>query len=660
MVALVIDTPGDPPTETSNPANPTSITPDPSDFAAFKNAIQQGDIEAVRGLIDKGVDVNSWLPREGTVLQIALKVAEPRIECVRMLLDNGASIYSRGGTHQNALAIAVGNDLDDVMDLMVQGGYVRNEAELPPDQRLDSDMTILHVAVSYRNGRTLKRLLESPAKEMIDHQNIWGRTPLHYATQTYHNPFDWARRRFGINAKGCSTPKSTECEISQLLVDNGARADISDILGFTALRNSFENFDTYDVAQIVFPAALVDMSRWAETTRYVLDRPETHILYNERGASFITTSDLNRLKASETSESTFTRFLLFQMLPSREPNVNTTSLLILNEHQCLPTQKRGLSCSRWHRAEGTRYPNVQWKLRQGWMPTKSDFETLRGDSTLHDFIDCQFITTYPRLRPKNAGDQLFSSYTQLGSSSIELARRSHVLLWTMVWSGEGHDGWDGTRYMMLKTTALITSCQDVEPAFNRSTILKSRGKDPQVIDRLLEDALSWVQVEEIANEQKSDLSELRALFVVGQHWKPQERKIPVRDPSDIEDWERFGAAVSEFCDYLAAGVKNLRDTSQELIGLEFNLTSIREAQKSTSTSVSMKRLSWITFIFLPLTFVSSLFGMNVNVLESNPPWWIYLPFAFSTLGLTMVVWLTFKRYPSIEDKAERMFRKVAG
>lgn len=79
--------------------------------------------------------------------------------------------------------------------------------------------------------------------------------------------------------------------------------------------------------------------------------------------------------------------------------------------------------------------------------------------------------------------------------------------------------------------------------------------------------MSWVQVEEIANEQKSDLSELRALFVVGQHWKPQERKIPVRDPSDIEDWERFGAAVSEFCDYLAAGVKNLRDTSQELIGL---------------------------------------------------------------------------------------------
>ncbi|RSL63458.1 hypothetical protein CEP54_005249 [Fusarium duplospermum] len=191
----------------------------------------------------------------------------------------------------------------------------------------------------------------------------------------------------------------------------------------------------------------------------------------------------------------------------------------------------------------------------------------------------------------------------------------------------------------------------------RSIILTSRGNNPLVIDRLLQDAMLWVQVEEIANKQRRDLTELHALFVAGQ-CKPDARKVPLHDPQDMEELESFGAALSEFYKYLAEGVKNLRDTSQELIGLEFNLTSIREAQKSTSTSVSMKRLSWITFIFLPLTFVSSLFGMNVNVLESNPPWWIYLPFAFSTLGLTMVVWLTFKRYPSIEDKAERVFRKL--
>ncbi|KAK4123005.1 hypothetical protein N657DRAFT_645721, partial [Parathielavia appendiculata] len=56
----------------------------------------------------------------------------------------------------------------------------------------------------------------------------------------------------------------------------------------------------------------------------------------------------------------------------------------------------------------------------------------------------------------------------------------------------------------------------------------------------------------------------------------------------------------------------------------------------------MKRLSWITFVFLPLMFIASLFGMNVDVLASDPPWWIYIPFALGTMLLTLVVWLTFK------------------
>lgn len=99
--------------------------------------------------------------------------------------------------------------------------------------------------------------------------------------------------------------------------------------------------------------------------------------------------------------------------------------------------------------------------------------------------------------------------------------------------------------------------------------MKSRGNDPQVIDRLLEDALLWVQVEEIANEQKNDLSELNALFIMEGQWRPTDRKVPLWDENryEVETWKSFGAAVGEFCGYLTAGVKTLRDTSQELIGL---------------------------------------------------------------------------------------------
>ncbi|KAJ5638360.1 ankyrin-2 [Penicillium lividum] len=86
------------------------------------------------------------------------------------------------------------------------------------------------------------------------------------------------------------------------------------------------------------------------------------------------------------------------------------------------------------------------------------------------------------------------------------------------------------------------------------------------------------------------------------------------------------------------GLKSLTETSNDLIQLEFNLTSISEAQKSASTNKSMKRLSWITLLML----MHSLFGMNIDILASKPPWWLYIPFAILTTLLTLAVWLTFK------------------
>ncbi|KAL4867794.1 hypothetical protein BDV12DRAFT_170852, partial [Aspergillus spectabilis] len=51
----------------------------------------------------------------------------------------------------------------------------------------------------------------------------------------------------------------------------------------------------------------------------------------------------------------------------------------------------------------------------------------------------------------------------------------------------------------------------------------------------------------------------------------------------------------------------------------------------------------------------SLFGMNVDILESNPPWWLYLPLAGGTILLTLTVWIIFKRNSELEDDIERRF-----
>jgi hypothetical protein len=54
-------------------------------------------------------------------------------------------------------------------------------------------------------------------------------------------------------------------------------------------------------------------------------------------------------------------------------------------------------------------------------------------------------------------------------------------------------------------------------------------------------------------------------------------------------------------------------------------------------------------------FVASLFGMNINLLESNPAWWLYAIFAAGTAGTTLSVWVIFKRNPDLEDRLEKCF-----
>ena len=50
----------------------------------------------------------------------------------------------------------------------------------------------------------------------------------------------------------------------------------------------------------------------------------------------------------------------------------------------------------------------------------------------------------------------------------------------------------------------------------------------------------------------------------------------------------------------------------------YKSVEIRDSRQSLQLSISMWRLSWITFIFLPLTFTVGVFGMNVDVFENNP------------------------------------------
>ncbi|KIL88327.1 hypothetical protein FAVG1_08406 [Fusarium avenaceum] len=102
---------------------------------------------------------------------------------------------------------------------------------------------------------------------------------------------------------------------------------------------------------------------------------------------------------------------------------------------------------------------------------------------------------------------------------------------------------------------------------------------------------------------------------------------------------------------LAENALHIAKLRRSLRGQEFAWVSVNEAHRSISLATSMKRLSWITFIFLPAMFAASLFGMNVDILESNPDWRWYLLFMGSVLFLTTAGWL-FVKYFEVESWIE--------
>jgi len=51
----------------------------------------------------------------------------------------------------------------------------------------------------------------------------------------------------------------------------------------------------------------------------------------------------------------------------------------------------------------------------------------------------------------------------------------------------------------------------------------------------------------------------------------------------------------------------------------YRSVAIRDSHASLQLGSSMWRLSWITFIFLPATFIAAFFGMNVETFVGGAP-----------------------------------------
>lgn len=98
------------------------------------------------------------------------------------------------------------------------------------------------------------------------------------------------------------------------------------------------------------------------------------------------------------------------------------------------------------------------------------------------------------------------------------------------------------------------------------------------------------------------------------------------------DFDRIANTVEE----------DLVKPTQALISLLYQSVSIRDSRLSLQIDTSMWRLSWITFIFLPLTFLVGFFGMNVDTFAHDPSLKWYFIISVPFMLLVLVGWYIMK------------------
>ncbi|QIW96539.1 hypothetical protein AMS68_002057 [Peltaster fructicola] len=132
---------------------------------------------------------------------------------------------------------------------------------------------------------------------------------------------------------------------------------------------------------------------------------------------------------------------------------------------------------------------------------------------------------------------------------------------------------------------------------------------------------AWLKVDKVMYLHRDILSELQG------HLTEMSEDTERREPwltGNGREFERLAHAIQE----------DLMQPTNNLIDLMYKSVGIRDSKQSLQLGLSMWRLSWITFIFLPLTFVVGFFSMQVDIFTENT---ISVGWYFLGAGLTMIV-----------------------
>ncbi|UOF00800.1 ankyrin repeat domain-containing protein [Bdellovibrio reynosensis] len=174
-------------------------------------AARTGNMESIKESLEQGkLNINSQ-DEEGYTPLISA-AAGGQIDVVELLLKNGADIELKTKKGQTALSAAINGDHYEVAQRLIGAGADVNQ--VIPNSRKDT----LLIGSAGNNLETTKMILEKN-KELLNKTNAEGETPLSRSV------------RFGNH------------EVTRYLIDQGAKRNIKDKKGLTALDIARQNKD---------------------------------------------------------------------------------------------------------------------------------------------------------------------------------------------------------------------------------------------------------------------------------------------------------------------------------------------------------------------------------------------------------------------------------
>ncbi|KAF7506013.1 hypothetical protein GJ744_012360 [Endocarpon pusillum] len=152
----------------------------------------------------------------------------------------------------------------------------------------------------------------------------------------------------------------------------------------------------------------------------------------------------------------------------------------------------------------------------------------------------------------------------------------------------------------------------------------------------------WLRIEKlttahmsVVRDMRARLRELVADIVVPSNTSNSHNNTAVDVLSVLNDDDWLEEIPNDFERIATTVEEDLVKPTQALISLLYQSVSIRDSRLSLQIDTSTWRLSWITFIFLPLTFMVGFFGMNVNTFANDPSikWYFVVSVPFMLLVL---------------------------